>query len=197
MSTGSSDSLITSMNKPNVTIRSNVFVRSDTALRNDRAFIAQVRGRIALLQLLKKLEPIGDTLSTAREFFSRQQLAQVAWQAPCGICGAYPEGPVTRDGMLEIRFRCPRNKCDDSTFVSRSVLLSLDVVRSCAAAFRKPINELVQDALSLQRDHFVEKEITTPLRVPVVVRLTLAQRYFLSDREIESALLCLLHTRGL
>jgi hypothetical protein len=174
------------MTKPNITIRSNVFVRSTAELRTDNAFIAQVRGRIALLHLLKRLGPNGDLLTTARKYLTRTQLAQVAWQSPCSICGAFPEGPVTRDGTLEIQFRCPRNTCSASEFLPRSVLLSLDLVRRCSDVFKRPIGEIIQEALKVQRTPTQELPSKGP-SVPVVVRLTLAQRYFLTDRDIESA----------
>lgn len=193
--TESSDSLITLMTKPNITIRSNVFVRNGAELRSDRAFIAQVRGRSAVLHLLKRIEPNSDLAITARKYLTRTQLAEVAWQAPCSICGAFPEGPVTRYGTLEVQFRCPRNTCGASEFLPRTVVLSLDLVRRCSDVFEKPIGEIVQDALKVQQAVPVEEPRNSVMRVPVVVRLTLAQRYFLTDRDIESALWLLLHTR--
>lgn len=192
--TENSDLLIISMTRPNVSIRSNVFVRSGTELRNDNAFIAQVRGRNALLQLLRRLEPNGDLLTTARKYLSRLQLAQVAWQSPCSICGAFPEGPITRDGTLEIQFRCPRKICSVSEFLPQTVVLSLDLVRRCSDLFNKPIGEVIQDALKAQQLVPEEQSSSGP-RVPVVVRLTLAQRYFLTDRDIESALIHIMRSR--
>jgi len=193
--TESSDSLITLMAKPNVTIRSNVIVRNHAELRNDHAFVAQVRGRSALLHLLKRLEPNGDLLTTARKYLTRTQIAQVAWQSPCSICGAFPEGPVSRGGSLEIEFRCPRKTCSVSEFLPRTVVLSLDLVRRCADVFKKPISEIVQDALRVQWS-VPEGPPSKARRVPVVVRLTLAQHYFLTGRDVESALWYLLRSRG-
>lgn len=182
------------MAKTNVTIRSNVFIRSGAELRSDYTFISQVRGRNALMHLLRRLGPSGDVLSTARKYLTRTQLAQVAWQSPCSICGAYPEGPVTRAGSLEIQFRCPRKTCSASEFLPHTVVLSLDLIRRCSDVFKQPIGEIVQDALRMQRA--VPQELPSKaIRVAVVVRLTLSQRYFLTDRDIESALRQLLHSR--
>ncbi len=183
------------MAKPNITIRSNIFIRNGAELRRDRAFIAQVRGRHALLHLLKRIEPNGDLATTARKYLTRTQLADVAWQSPCGMCGAFPEGPVTRNGTLEVQFRCPRNTCGASEFLARTVVLSLDLVRRCSDVFKKPIGEIVQDALKVQQAAPAEELRNGVMRVPVVVRLTLAQRYFLTDRDIESALWRLLRSR--
>lgn len=182
------------MTRPNISIRSNVFVRNGTELRSDSAFIAQVRGRNALLQLLKHLEPNGNLLPTARKYLSRPQLAQVAWQSPCSICGAFPEGPVTRDGTLAIQFRCPRKICSVSEFLPQTVVLSLDLVRRSSDVFKKPISEIIQDALKAQPP-VPEEQPSKGSRVPVVVRLTLAQRYFLTDRDIESALIQIMRSR--
>jgi hypothetical protein len=156
----------------------------------------QVRGRSALLQLLKWLEPNLEPITTARKFLSRTQLAQVAWQSSCSVCGGYPEGPVTRKGVLEVQFRCPRQTCTVSEFTARTVVLSLELVRRCSEVFKKPIDEILQTALKAHLAQPTAPEIPpgNGLRVPVVVRLTLAQRYFLTDRDIEAAithLLCL------
>ena len=182
------------MTRQNVTIRSNVFVRNGAELRNDHPFIAQVRGRSALLTLLRRLEPNGEPLTTARKYLTRSQLAQVAWQSPCSICGAFPEGPVTRDGKLEIQVRCPRRTCAAAEFLPKTVVLSLDLVRQCSDVFKIPLGEIIQYALSLRGTHPEETSSKGP-RVPVVVRLTLAQRYFFTDREIESALSHALRSR--
>lgn len=181
--------------KPNITIRSNVFVRDSAELRSDRIFIAQVRGRSALLHLLKRIEPNSDLAVTAQKYLTRTQLAEVAWQAPCSICGAFPEGPVTHHGTLEVQFRCPRSTCSASELLPRTVVLSLDLVRRCSDVFKKPIGEIVQDALKVRQAAPAEEPRNSVMRVPVVVRLTLGQRYFLTDRDIESALWFLLRTR--
>jgi hypothetical protein len=185
------------MTRPNITVRSNVFVRSGAELRSDHTFILQVRGRSALLQLLKQLEPNVEPITTARKFLSRTQLAQVAWQSACGVCGGYPEGPVTRNGVLEVQFRCPRQACTASEFTARTVVLSLELVRRCSEVFKKPIDEIIQSALKAYPAQQTNPEVQPCkcLRVPVVVRLTLAQRYFLTDRDIESAVTHLLCSR--
>lgn len=192
--TENSDSLITLMTRSNITIRSNVFVRNDPELRNDPSFTAQVRGRNALSTLLRRLEPNGEAFATARTWLTRSQLAQVAWQSPCSICGAFPEGPVTRDGKLEIQFRCPRKTCTSSEFQPRIVVLSLELVRRCSDVFKKQLSEIIQDALAVEGVAPEDTPSKGP-RVPVVVRLTLAQRYFHSDSEIESALRHMLRSR--
>jgi len=74
-------------------------------------------------------------------------------------------------------------------------VLSLDLVRRCSDVFKKPIGEIVQDALKVQQAAPAEEPRDSVMRVPVVVRLTLGQRYFLTDRDIESALWRLLRSR--
>lgn len=177
------------MNRPNITIRSNVFVRNGQPLANDKNFVAQIRGRNALLRCLKQLHPNGDLLVTARKFLSRKQLAEVAWQSSCSSCGAFPEGAVSRNGSLEVQFRCPRNTCAAKEYLPRTVTLSLEVIRACATKFSEPITEIVQNALRLES--VTRSNGSTPSRghrAPVAIRLTLAQRYFLSDEDIEAAL---------
>lgn len=186
------------MSKSNVTIRSNVFVRRACSLEDDRAFVSQVRGHELLLHLLARLEPGADPVRAARRHFSLAQLAQVAWQARCGHCDALPEGPVLRADRIEVQFRCPRNVCPAANYTAKTVLIDVALVRLCDSVFKKSVAEVVQDAL---RNPPATSGLRTPVgdgvqRVPVTVRLTLTQRYFYTDHDIEQAVGRLLTTRG-
>ena len=150
---------------PNITIRSNVFVRREVGLFKDSAFISQVRGRSALMILLRGLAPHEDPARAARRYLDRRQLAQVAWQARCSVCDGFPE----------------------------TVLIDIEVVRRSTAVLNKPFEEIVQDALRHENgtgsrlviDEDVERK---GMRVRVPVRLSLSQWHFCSDEEIESAI---------
>ncbi len=178
---------------PNITIRSNVFVRREVGLFKDSAFISQVRGRSALMILLRGLAPHEDPARAARRYLDRRQLAQVAWQARCSVCDGFPEGPVSHDGKVEIQFRCPMNTCNANILLPRTVLIDIEVVRRSTAVLNKPFEEIVQDALRHENgtgsrlviDEDVERK---GMRVRVPVRLSLSQWHFCSDEEIESAI---------
>ncbi len=79
---------------PNVSIRSNVFVRVSADLCKDKEFCFQVRGREAILRLLRWIAPDQEVHNLVRKSLSKTQLAELAWQTPCAICGARPEGVV-------------------------------------------------------------------------------------------------------
>src|SRR5437016_6332702 len=135
------------MTGSNVTIRSNVFVRGEREIAKDTAFISQVRGRSALLRLLRRLAPNENPARSARRYLNRRQLAQVAWQSRCSLCDGLPEGPVLCNGIVEIQFRCPRNSCAATNSFPRTVLIDVDLVQRCSELLPKSFQEIVQEAL--------------------------------------------------
>jgi hypothetical protein len=176
----------------NITIRSNVFVRRERELVKDSAFISQVRGRSALMTLLRRLAPQEDPARAARRYLDRRQLAQVAWQARCSMCDGFPEGPVSHDGKVEIQFRCPMNTCNANILLPRTVLIDVEVVTRSIAILKKPFAEIVQDALRHENGtsgQFSGEEDMERKKVlvRVSVRLSLSQWHFYTDEQLESA----------
>src|SRR5579862_3705758 len=159
--------------RSNVTIRSNVFVRREKAIAKDTAFISQVRGHSALLRLLHRLAPNENPAQSARRYLTKHQLAQVAWQARCSLCDGLPEGPVSCNGAVEIQFRCPRSTCTPNSFLPRTVLIDVELVKRCSEVLGKPFAEIVQDALSRHNGHHRARSIYEPRkRVRIPIRLT-------------------------
>jgi hypothetical protein len=184
----------------NVSIRSNVFVRVESDPANDKEFLSQVRGRESILKLLHRIAPDQDSRQAACKYLSKNQLAEVAWQAPCAICGAFPEGPVQGTNGLEIQFRCPRGTCSAGNLIPRTVLVDILLIRAITNKFGKTIPEILPSAL--QSASQVARSSFTPgpahknsNRRRVVVPLTRSQYHFLTDSDIESALDEFLETR--
>lgn len=174
--------------KPNITVRSNVFVRTQAELRNDSDFIAQVRGRVALLKLLGRISSLPDAVSE-KTGLSQRQVAELAWEVPCAECGALPEGPITRIGQEEIEFRCPKGQCEQNKLRGRTVLLDPQLVQEAISRWSKPLNEVIQDALKRYRKESGQSVPSDSTRKrPFTIRITLSQHYFFSDRDIEAAL---------
>jgi hypothetical protein len=151
-----------------------------------------VRGRSALLILLRRLAPHEDPARSARRYLDRRQLAQVAWQAPCSVCDGFPEGPVSRGDKVEIQFRCPMNTCSANILLPRTVLIDVEVVRRSTAILKRPFEEIVQEALRYEngtcsRPFIDEGAERQRMRVRVPVRLSLSHWHFCGDEEIESA----------
>jgi hypothetical protein len=177
----------------NVTIRSNVFVRGEKDLAKDTAFISQVRGHSALLRLLARLAPNEKPAQSARRYLTRQQLAQVAWQARCSLCDGLPEGPVSCNGAVEIQFRCPRHSCTPNNSLPRTVLIDVELVKRSSEVLRKSFSEIVQDALRRNNGHHhVRPGGEHRKRVRIPIRLSLSQWHFCTDDEIEMAVEILL-----
>jgi hypothetical protein len=177
------------MTESNVVITSNVYVRESVPLKDDLRFIAQVRGRVAIRKLLERLAPGQDAKSAARRFLSLRQIAESAWQSPC-VCGAFPEGPVTVGGEIDVKFRCPSKTCDSANFRTRFCLLDVELVHQVTAAFGRDIRDIIQMAIS--RPHLQIPEVPTCERRPITVRLSLFQDVVLTDEAIETSLRCLL-----
>jgi hypothetical protein len=176
------------MSHPNISVRSNVFVRRHQNIADDVEFLSQVRGRTALLLLLRRLAPTQQPKDAARTFLNRRQLGEVAWQARCALCGAFPEGSVTCRGSTEVQFRCPAATCTPLNRVARIVLINVGLLMQCAEKFRRPLPAIVQEALQHQNAPSARAEPSEGNRRPVTVLLTLSQYHFLSDADIEAAL---------
>jgi hypothetical protein len=179
--------------RSNVSVRSNVFVRVNLDPANDKEFLSQVRGREAILKLLHRIAPDQDIRQVALKYLSKNQLAEVAWQAPCATCGALPEGPVQGTKGLEIQFRCPRGTCPTGSVIPRTVLLDIHLIRGITTKFGKTIPEILPSAL--QTHEQISDRSLTPgsahahsNRRRIVVLLTRTQYHFLTDTDIESVL---------
>jgi hypothetical protein len=175
--------------KPNVTVRSNIFVRSHFQLRDDSDFIAQVRGRTALLCLLGRISSLSNVLMAARACLSQRQVAEIAWEVPCVECSALPEGAITRMGHEEVEFRCPKGKCEQSKLRGRTILLDPQLVQLATSRWGKPLSEVLQDALKSYRKEASQNGLSESThKRPFTIRTTLSQHYFFSDPDIEGAL---------
>ena len=182
--------------KPNITVRSNVFVRSQSELREDSDFIAQVRGRTALLRLLSRISSLSDALMSARACLSQRQVAEIAWEVPCAQCGALPEGAITRMGHEEVEFRCPKGKCEQSKLRGRTILLDPELVQEVTSRWGKPLNEVTQEVLRQYRKESSKGVLSESTgKRPFTIRITLSQHYFFSDRDIEAALVATVRGR--
>jgi hypothetical protein len=173
------------MNRSNVTIRSNVYIRASVPLDQDKAFLAQVRGRTALITLLRRIAPDKGLQAAARESLTARQIADVAWQVPC-VCGAYPEGPIVANGNVEIQFRCPNSTCKPTNSRPRITLLDAELVDRCAKTFGMMVPDLVTLALATPQTTYAPDP--TRRRLPYTIRLTLFQDQMLTDQDIECAL---------
>lgn len=175
--------------KSNVSVKSNVYTRQPVDLFRDQPFIAQVRGREALVKILRTLRPGGDPISAARGLLTPRQIAELAWERRCDICGAIPEGPVSHSGVEQIEFRCPRGLCKTQAYRNRVVLLDLNLVSEATAKTSLTLPEVVRKALDRFRPSpgsLPSRRCTTIRRF--AVKLTPYEFYFLSDAEIESSL---------
>lgn len=176
--------------KSNVSVRSNVYVRRNVDLFRDRSFLEQIRGRDALLMILRRFRPASDPGASTRDIFTPRQAAELAWAQPCEMCGAIPDGPVTRDGVEQIEFRCPRGRCRTQTYRNKVVLLDLDLVNRATAKVNMAPPEIVRKALDRFRPrpgtlaHARKRGITRRF----VLKLTPYEFYFLTDEEIELSL---------
>lgn len=173
------------MKKSNVRVRSNVFVRADVPLEQDVLFLAQVRGTSAIGKVLDKLKPGQRHEMAGRQLLTPKQLSEVAWQVRC-VCGAFPEGPISRGAGVEIQFRCPQNNCKPSSYRARTVYLDRYIVDVLTQRFQKTLSKIVADALSIGEQSIQAQ--SSREKFPFPVRLTLSQYTLVSDSEIEKAL---------
>lgn len=173
------------MTKSNVRVRSNVFLRATVPLEQDILFLAQVRGTTAIGKVLDKLRPGQRHESAGRQLLTPKQISEVAWQVRC-VCGAFPEGPISRGTGVEIQFRCPQNSCIPSSYRARTVYLDRYIVDVLTQRFQKTLSEIVADALRTG-EHSLQSQSPSE-KFPFPVRLTLSQYTLVSDSEIQKAL---------
>jgi hypothetical protein len=180
--------------RSNVAVRSNVHIRQDIELLRDGPFLAEIRGRAALLKVLKRIASPIDPITSARGLFTPRQVAELAWEQRCDVCGAIPEGPVTRNGQVQIEFRCPRGQCQTLMYRRRTALLDLSVVEEATAKTGLTVAEVVRLALDT-RDFSTPLGISNQKYVPrrFTLKLTPYEFYFITDQEINSAMLSLVH----
>jgi hypothetical protein len=159
-------------------------------LKDDSDFIAQVRGRTALLKLLGRISSVSDVLVSARACLSQRQVAELVWEVPCAECGALPEGAITRMGHEEVEFRCPKGKCEQSKLRGRTVLLDPELVEQATSHGGKPLSEVIQDALKQYRKETSQTVLSESNgKRRFTIRIPLSQHYFFSDHDIEAALI--------
>jgi hypothetical protein len=177
--------------KPNVSVKSNVYVRQGVELIRDRPFLEQIRGRDALVKILRRFSPAGDPVGSTRGSFTPRQVAELAWEQRCDICGAIPEGPVSRGGVEQIEFRCPRGQCKTQTYRIKTVLLDFKLVDEATAKMKLTPAEVVRKALETfpPKPGTQASECTRGVTRRFPVKLTPYEFYFLTDEEIESSLL--------
>jgi hypothetical protein len=96
---------------------------------------------------VKARQPVGPYRLCGYSFGARQ-LAELAWEIPCSHCGAMPEGPVLRDAIETVEFRCPFRTCEDKRSTGVLVNLNLNLVNQGLSRFHGDINELLQQALA-------------------------------------------------
>lgn len=169
--------------KSNVSVKSNVYIRQAVDLSRDQSFLRQIRGRDALVKIVKRLP-------SARGLLTARQTAELAWERRCDICGAIPEGPVSRDGVEQILFRCPRGQCKTQAYRSRVVFLDLNLVAEATTKTRMTPPEIVRKALDRLRPcpgSLARRNGRSATR-RFVLKLTPYEFYFFSDEEIESAI---------
>lgn len=176
--------------KSNVTIRSNLFIRQPVSLKEDHKFVKQVRGRPALAKLIARM-PESESPGCRNSLLNQRQVAELVWETPCTKCGAIPEGPIWRNGQLEIAFRCPLAVCRAGSYRARTVSLDHNIVRKVTSALGLPLSEVVDIALRNIDGKVFSTIGSASLRRPFTVRLTPSQYHFLSDTDIEAALAAL------
>jgi hypothetical protein len=175
--------------KSNVTIRPNVYVRTENDIEKDKRFVSQVRGRTALMRLLKHIAPSGDLNSSAKLRLSQRQVAELAWELPCSDCGSFPEGPVDRHGEESIEFRCPKHICVLQRTVGRIVMLPVGLANRLVMKDRRPISDIISDALLAYAGNSSRlSDLKETGKLPFAIRLTRTQNYLFSDQEIQTAI---------
>lgn len=177
--------------KSNVAIRSNLFIRLAVPVKEDRRFVRQVRGKTSLCKLIAQFPEL--ELSGYRNgLLSQRQVAELVWETPCTKCGAIPEGPICRNGNLEIAFRCPLDVCKAAAYRARTVSLDHNIVRKVTSALGLTLSEVVDIALRNIDGKQLSAIGIESSRRPFTVRLSPSQYRFLSDADIEGALAALI-----
>jgi hypothetical protein len=109
-----------------------------------------------------------------------RQVAELAWQIPCSRCEAMPEGPVFRDGIETIEFRCPFRTCDQQKPTGVSINLNLNLVDEGLSRFGGSISTMVQQALAhlpLESENGLDDDEDPAKMRPFCARLTPTQYY--------------------
>ena len=159
--------------RANVGRRSNVTVVSEERYWDSPTFAPHVRGRSALLTWLEKKNPGASLTDAVYRYLSPRQRADVAWETPCDICGARPEGPVLKGATVEVEFRCPRGTCKASHHTARTLLVDIDLVNRALRRAKTDPSTLVQ--LVLGHGFSGPGERPRGRSVPLPVRLTRSQ----------------------
>jgi hypothetical protein len=143
---------------PNVRLRSNVYIRRDPDLRNDPAFRNQVRGREAIISMLRKIGGHENDFGSLRLLTSAQRI-ELFTELHCAECGAVCEGLVRNEkGAIVYTFRCPLDKCSANPFAVRQVDFNRDLAQKCVSVFGPDFDATVRMAL--------DKPIPNPI-IPV------------------------------
>lgn len=168
-------------------MKSNIKLRSNVFCHDSQGFKHQVRGRAALLKLLRIKLPHLSEMEAARQLNLRpQQRAQLAWDIPCGECGAVPEGPVRAGADLTLTFRCPRTRCalnsgSDAFQTGKFVSLSLELVNKGLRRFGGDASTLLQQALNVAQLDGVDQDWEAPDARQFTVRLSRTHDYTFHD----------------
>ena len=110
------------------------------------AFQEQVRGRTALLKMLRMIHGGTAEYGAARLLTLRQRV-EFYVDLRCGECGAVAEGPVRHNGSLSYEFRCPKNRCAVKAEVVRQVDLDRQLAAKCVEVFGPAFDRTIQRAL--------------------------------------------------
>jgi len=159
--------------RANVGRRSNVVVVSEERYWDTPSFRSHVRGRSALLKWLEKKAPGASLTDAVYYYLSPRQRADVAWETPCEVCGARPEGPVRRGQTVEIVFRCPRGTCSASHHTARTLLVNIRLLNRALRRAGTDPSSLAQRVLGRGFSDS-GKRPSGPL-VPLTIRLTKSQ----------------------
>lgn len=164
-------------------MKSNIKLRSNVHLYNSQAFKREVRGRAALLKLLRSELPQLSEMEAARQLdLKPRQRAQLAWDIPCSECGAVPEGPVRAGGEVLLTFRCPRTRCAlnsgrGAAQTGKFVNLSLELVNMGLRRFGGDASTLLQRALNVAQLRGVDQNWEARDARQFTVRLTRTHDY--------------------
>jgi hypothetical protein len=139
------------------------------------------------------LQALGATSEdTAPDVLTDRQRAELRWSIPCAECGSIPEGPIVRDGVERVEFRCPFKRCGSTDLQARSLLLSYGAVRDWLDSTGRPLDEAVSRAL--QSDVKTISSAPTDVR-RCVVRVPAGISKALSNSELEKRIHSFLESR--
>jgi len=96
--------------KSNVKLRSNVYLRLATPVRDDPKYRAKVHGYEALHKMLSKIDKFGEP-GRARRWLTADQRNELNEVTRCAMCKTQVVGPVRREQLVTMEFRCPYGVC--------------------------------------------------------------------------------------